>query len=140
MQKHGPGQNVAVIESWHTEPSHRTNPYGQVKTAWIKVCGPLVPVDDNGIKAQEEVIKGTKNQQKSTFPGMCCPRCQRERGPESENEAPGSILRLDCPQKDRPEMLRHWNAHVLILRHIFADDGWEGYRDGIWGLVVKQVA
>jgi hypothetical protein len=101
----GEWKDVAKIEDWHVELQNEQNPFGSVRTAWIRLHGPVA-----GLKPSEKKITDHEVILKKI--GMT--PLPRLRTRYSDNEE-GSQVTPDHNAIRESGGWREWNMQVLIL-------------------------
>lgn len=134
-------EDVAIAKAWHTEMRSKSNPYGEVKTAWIQVHGPVIRLAPLSTYTQE-TGEGSRKAKDDISSRTCC----RVYTPYSES-GHGVGLVLDHPQGNISEVLRSWSPHVIILTGVKDENSVSLDTQGervfsawslVWGLAIKK--
>lgn len=138
--------NVAVAEAWHIELRNKSNPYGEVKTAWIRIFGPCTQLTPRNTHSKVIWKEDSREWRDEALPRNRCQVYTPYSTLYSEGGR-GSILSPDHHQKSISEVLQYRDPHVVILRRIDIKNDMEiialteegaMYRNVLWGLVIKQ--
>lgn len=133
-------EKVAVAKSWHAELVNKSNPYGEVKRAWLQIHGPLVRVFASvEAEEREEETPGAglgRQRQNDALPRTSC-RVYTAYSESSQR----SRLWLDHPQNNIGEFWKERDPHVLILQLLRANRDAKdisSVKSLIWGLVISM--
>lgn len=98
--------DIAQVGGWSIELKEKSNPYGEVKNAWIQIRGPMVALTPS----KRCVVEYETRLQRAgivPLPRFCTPYSKTE---------DGSRCSLDHAKVRRSEEWRDWDMQVILLR------------------------
>jgi hypothetical protein len=97
--------DVAEIKEWNVEPKTDSNPYGEVKTAWIRIRAPMTKLTPSPLESNNHEARLARAGLQP-LPRMCT------RYSDDEN---GSIVTLDHRESIKSGEWRQWELELLML-------------------------
>jgi hypothetical protein len=98
-------KDMAEIKDWHVEAKTDSNPYGEVKDAWIKIRAPMTTLSPSPIEINDHEVR-LNRAGRQPHPRMCTPYSM---------EKNGNIVCLDREEAEASGEWRQWELEALML-------------------------
>lgn len=96
--------DIASIKSWHRELKNESNPYGEVKNAWIQIHGPVTPLTLSTKETTEHEVR-MRRADREPLPRFCTRYSKDDVG-----------MQISPDYTEYRQQIRDWDLLVLILR------------------------